>query len=382
MLDAAQQRVGVAQASAGGALHQAAGDELVDRLQRRAGADLGKLAAANDQQQLDDELDLADAAARQLDVVGALGPPGGAPLRLVAHLDVELAQPLEDAVVEVATVDEGGDQRPERHRAAAGDARARGDDAALQPGEALPLAAVRLQVVLEHRQAGHRRPGVAVRSQRQVDAEDEAVLGDVADQRVEAARDVREVLVRADGGRAPVGLAVAFVDVDEVDVGRDVELARAELAHADDPEVDALAVLVARHAEALVLVGERALQGDLQRRLGELGHRQRDVGERRAFLDVEHAEALERQLARDAQRGDERRAFGLQPFDDGDDRRAVRQPGRQEAELVGHSDDARAARSGCTSRAACHESLPRGQPSRGPGRWSGKPSFRPGSVLD
>ena len=112
MLDAAQQRVGIAQARAGGALHQAAGDELVDRLQRRAGADLGKLAAAHDQQQLDDELDLADAAARQLDVVGALGPPGGAPLRLVAHLDVELAQALEDAVVEVAPVDEGGDQRP------------------------------------------------------------------------------------------------------------------------------------------------------------------------------------------------------------------------------------------------------------------------------
>ena len=92
--------------------------------------------------------------------------------------------------------------------------------------------------------------------------------------------------------------------------------------------------LVARHAEALVLVGERARQGDLERRLGELGHRQRDVGERRAFLDVEHAEPLERQLARDAQRGDERRALGLQPFDDGDDRRAIRQPGRQQGELV------------------------------------------------
>jgi hypothetical protein len=34
MLDAAQQRVGIAQAGAGGALHETAGDELVDRLQR------------------------------------------------------------------------------------------------------------------------------------------------------------------------------------------------------------------------------------------------------------------------------------------------------------------------------------------------------------
>ena len=57
--------------------------------------------------QLHDELDLADAAARQLHVVGALGPAGGAALRLVADLAVQLAQALEDAVVEVAPVDEG-----------------------------------------------------------------------------------------------------------------------------------------------------------------------------------------------------------------------------------------------------------------------------------
>ena len=62
------------------------------RLQRRARAHLGELAAAHDLQQLHDELDLADAAARQLDVVGALGPAGGAALRLVADLGVQLAQ--------------------------------------------------------------------------------------------------------------------------------------------------------------------------------------------------------------------------------------------------------------------------------------------------
>jgi hypothetical protein len=93
VLDPAQQRVRGGEPLGAGALHQAAGGELVERLQRRAGADLGELAAAHDEQQLDDELDLADAAARQLDVVGALRPPGGAALRLVAHLGVELAQP-------------------------------------------------------------------------------------------------------------------------------------------------------------------------------------------------------------------------------------------------------------------------------------------------
>ena len=246
---------------------------------------------------------------------------------------MQLAQALEDAVVEIAAIDEGGDERSERQRATARDARARRDDAALQPGEALPLAAMRLQVVLEHRQAGDRRPGVAVRTQREVDAKDEAVFGDLADQRVEAARHLREVLVRADRPRA-VGLAVAFVDVDEIDVGRDVELARAELAHADDPEVDPRAGVVVRHAEARVLVGERADEGDLERRFGKLGHRPRDVGERGTFLDVEHREALERQLARDPQRRGEGSALSLQLLDESDDRRAVGQAGRQQRELL------------------------------------------------
>jgi uncharacterized protein (TIGR02099 family) len=53
------------------------------------------------------------------------------------------------------------------------------------------------------------------------------------------------------------GLAVVFVDVDEVDVGRHVQLARAELAHADDPEVDALAGRVERLAMARILRGAR-----------------------------------------------------------------------------------------------------------------------------
>ena len=45
-----------------------------------------------------------------------------------------------------------------------------------------------------------------------------------------------------------------------------------------------------------------AREGELERRLGELGHRPGDVGDAGAFLDVEHGEPLERQLARDPQR--------------------------------------------------------------------------------
>ena len=171
VLDPAQQGVGSGQPLGAGPLHQAAGGELVERLQGRAGADLGELAATHDQQQLDDELDLADAAARQLDVVGALRPAGGATLRLVAHLGMQLAQALEHAVVEVAAVDEGGDQRPQRQRAPVLHAGHGRNHPALQPGEALPFAALDQEVVLQRVQRHRRGTGVAVGTQRQVDAE-------------------------------------------------------------------------------------------------------------------------------------------------------------------------------------------------------------------
>ena len=78
---------------------------------------------------------------------------------------------------------------------------------------------------------------------------------------------------RADGHGA-VGLAVFLVDVDEVDVGGDVELARAELAHADHPELDVAAALAARQAVAHGLVGDRLGEREIERGLGELGHGQ------------------------------------------------------------------------------------------------------------
>jgi hypothetical protein len=67
-------------------------------------------------------------------------------------------------------------------------------------------------------------PELPFGAQRQVDAEDEAVVGGVADQRVQALGDQAEIFVCADRGhrtRGPgaVGLALVFVDIDQVDVG-------------------------------------------------------------------------------------------------------------------------------------------------------------------
>ena len=118
VLDLAQEDIGLGELGGGLRLHQAVPGQTLQAGERGAGAYLGKLPAAHHQQQLDDELDLADAAARQLDVVGALRSTRGTALRLFTDLAVQLAQSLEDAVVEIAPVDKSRDQCAQRQRPA------------------------------------------------------------------------------------------------------------------------------------------------------------------------------------------------------------------------------------------------------------------------
>ncbi len=338
VLDTAQEDITRGQRLRGVRLHQAAVDQPLQAAQRAACADLGELPAADDQHQLDDEFDLADAAARQLDVVGAVGAACGAGLGLLADLVVQLAQALENAVVEVAAVDEGRDQRTQRQRASAFDRAARSDDAALEPGKPFPLAALHLQVLFQHRQADHRRPRVAVRPQGQVDAEDETVLGGVADQRIQPLDDVAEVFVerhRARTGAVARGQPVFFVDVDQVDVGRDVQLARAELAHADDPQLDTLALFVQWRAMPLVGFRFGLRQRQFERRLGQRRHAGGDVVERRAGFGVQHRQPLDDQVARDPQRGGQFAAAFAQLQHQLADLRRIRQAGRQPGQLLG-----------------------------------------------
>ena len=110
VLDLTQEHIGRIELGGGLGLHQPARGQALQALEGGAGADLGKLAAAHHQQQLHDELDLADAAARQLDVICPLRPAGGAALGLAADFLVQLAQALEDAVVQVTSIDKGADQ--------------------------------------------------------------------------------------------------------------------------------------------------------------------------------------------------------------------------------------------------------------------------------
>src|SRR5690606_33546976 len=104
----------------------------------------GVAAAAHDLEQLRGELDLPDPAATELDV-----QPLAARLALAgfaADQGVHRAQPIEDVVVEIATEYEGRHDLRQRllvvvARRLAGHAGI-GDDLALEPGEAFPLAAL------------------------------------------------------------------------------------------------------------------------------------------------------------------------------------------------------------------------------------------------
>ena len=131
------------------------------------------------------------------------------------------------------------------------------------------------------------------------------MLGGLADQRVQRASGAGEVFVVGQPS-APVGhaggLAVALIDVDQVDVAGDVELARAQLAHADDPQRHGTAVRRLRLAVALLQGGAGVLAGALQRQLGQVGHGHGDVLQRRALVAIQHHQPVHDDLAQDAQR--------------------------------------------------------------------------------
>ncbi|GIX25964.1 MAG: hypothetical protein KatS3mg122_3195 [Caldimonas sp.] len=337
VFDPAQKDIGLGQLLRRLGLHHAHLGQAFEGAQRRAGADLGELAAAHDLQQLHDELDFSDAATRELHVIGALGPAGGAARGLFAHLAVQVAQALEHTVVEITAKDEGNDHIPQLQGPPRDHRGARGHHTAFEPGKALPLAALHEEIFLQHGQAHHGRAGHAIGSQGQIDTEDETILGGVADERVQAARHLREVFVCRDAAaplRVAGGHAGFLVHVDQVDVGGNVELAPAELAHAHDPEVDALAGFVQRCAVALVLFGQSRTERTVERHFGQRGHRLPDLGHAGGAFDVEHGQPLQRELTRLPQGRCQRSTATEQGIDQGFDAGRVGKPRGQQAQDV------------------------------------------------
>ena len=130
------------------------------------------------------------------------------------------------------------------------------------------------------------------------------MLGDFADQRINHLYGTAEVLMVGDAP-APIagasGVAIAGIHVDQVDVARYVELARAEFSHADNPQVHRPAFVRLRCAVADVQFGPRVLAGPVQRQLCQVGHGACDFGQIGLLRAIEHHRAFDDDLAKDAQ---------------------------------------------------------------------------------
>ena len=108
-------------------------------------------------------------------------------------------------------------------------------------------------------------------------------------------------------------LAVLVIDIDQVDVAGDVELARTQLAHADDPQLGALAVGPDGPAMQCIEFVQHLAAGGVERELGQLRHRQRHLLHRCLRRAVQGHQAFQHDLAQDAQRRAEVGAVSPQP---------------------------------------------------------------------
>ncbi|MDZ7651107.1 MAG: hypothetical protein U5L03_00290 [Burkholderiaceae bacterium] len=308
MLEPAQEHVLLGQPRAGGRRQQVQLRQHCKRAERALATQARLASAAHHLERLRDELDLADAAAAELDVVLVRAVAGGAArallLRLGADHLVQATQRGDRIEVEILA------EHERRHRGLvrlhlgrelrrAGEHRRR-DHAPLEPGEALPLAALPDQVLLQHGVRHHQRAGVAIGSQPQVDAEHEALRGHVRQGRGHAPRQLLEELVvrqrparvgeLANGAR----LAAFVVDVDQVEVGRDVQFAAAALAHRHRQQVLRCAVGVGRDAVHLRQLARMRGHQPLHRQLGQQRHAAGDLVEAGHARHVAHDHAEQR----------------------------------------------------------------------------------------
>ena len=295
MLEATQEDICGGELRYGGLGELPARAERGQHLERGARAQARIAPAADQLEALRDELDLANAARPELDVAGEV-----AARDLLPDLRMELAHRVDRPEIEVL---------PEHERLrdlcelGTHPFVAPGDHARLDPRVPLPLAPLRDEVLLEPIEARRERSRVAPRAQPHVDPEHLAVGRHVGEGADDPLAELHEELVVRQPAR---GLALVRVGEHEIDVGGDVQLAAAELAHPDDQQV-----LGARRARrcAVLRFHPRPVRAErrVERDLGEVGHRAGDLRERRESREVARRDAQHHPCAQLAQRGAERR---------------------------------------------------------------------------
>ena len=242
MLDGAQERVGAFQNAAFLVGQSFRLRKPPHRLERRASADLRRVAAVQELEKLDRELDVTDPAPTVLDV-GVIRPIADGPvfdpsLERLDAADVGTRQP--------AAVDPRlhlGEHPPSQRLIA-------GDAPGLHPRLPLPGAAVAV-VILEHRLLRHRRgPGRPVGPQPQVDAVGDPQVGRLHDQPHRLLHNPLEELGICTG-LGSLHAAVGRIHEYKVDVAGIVQLHTAKLAQRDHRDGGVLAAEPAGDAPEL-----------------------------------------------------------------------------------------------------------------------------------
>jgi hypothetical protein len=283
MLQAAQEIVGGHKLDGGIEAENAALGQQLQHFLRRLDLQRCIAPAANQLEHLGDELDLAYAAGTEFDVVGHVL------LRhLAANLRVQFAHRVDGAEIEILAEYEGMPDLLQFIVAASGQ-RPR-----LDPCVALPFTALCDEIVLQHFEGTHQRAGIAIRPQAHVDAKHLAVfrnIGNGIDQASPEPGEKFEIRYRTRICVYRIRIAILGKHENQVDVGRYVQLASAQLAHAEDNEFLRPSVSAARRAVALDQAGAEHLHRLAHRQFGDQGHALRHLGERRKAGQVASRDA-------------------------------------------------------------------------------------------
>ena len=298
MLDHPQVTVGGDHVVGGLGLDALRRDQGADRVAGRRLAQAHVATAPDQLLGLGEELDLANPAASDLDVVAAHRDMAEALDRV--DLPLDRMDVLDRREVEMLAPDEG---REAAQEALAG-LEIAGDHPRLDHRRAFPVLAHALVVGLggQHRHGERRRGGVG--AQPEIGAEDIAGAGRgaILHQSHQIAGQAHEERLHA----APAAILDqrGLVQHDEVDVAGIVELARAELAHADDDEAGVLLRRLRIGQRDLAGFGGAPQQvgdGDAEAGLGELAHGARHAFERPGVGDVGQGDRQRHLLAGHAQ---------------------------------------------------------------------------------
>ena len=228
MLDGTQEIVGLPQLVARSAVDPAFLGERRQHCDGAAAAQVRPSPAEDELLGLDEELDLADAAAPELDVV-----PGHRDRVVTAH-GMDLALHRMDigdgGEVEILAPDEG----PQARQEVFARLNVAGDRARLDIGGALPVLAEILVVEIGGVQRDGRRCRSGIGAQAIIDAMDVTLGGALLQQLGDPLREFGEERRRSQAFLQPRDIGIE--EHDEVDIAGIIELAGPELAEAEDDE--------------------------------------------------------------------------------------------------------------------------------------------------